>query len=98
MSTTWPWNGPGARNSRSDRLPRAPPSTRPSEIAHGTDRNRRAVQPIQPITATVITGTPRCSLAHAEGGATVTQQRQIDQAAEDADRLALGQNARCTGI
>ena len=56
MSTTCPTKGPGSRKSRSVRLPSAPPSTRPSETAHGSERSRSAIQPIQPITAMVMTG------------------------------------------
>src|SRR6185503_4875312 len=40
-STTAPRNGPGARNTRSDRLPAAPPSTRPKAIAADVDTTCR---------------------------------------------------------
>jgi hypothetical protein len=56
MSTTCPRNGPGARNSRSMKLPSAPPSTRPSAMPQGTERSLRAIHPIHPITTSVITG------------------------------------------
>ena len=35
QSTTQPCSGPGDRNSRSVRLPIAPPSSKPSATAHG---------------------------------------------------------------
>lgn len=56
MSTTCPWKGDGARKIRSTRLPNAPPSTRPREIAQGSERRRRAIQTIQPTTPMVISG------------------------------------------
>ncbi len=34
-STTWPWNTPGERKTRSVRLPSAPPRSSPSATAHG---------------------------------------------------------------
>ena len=37
-------------------MPTAPPRTRPSATAQGTERSRRAIQPIQPITSTLTTG------------------------------------------
>ena len=56
MSTTWPTKCPGARKIRSIRLPSAPPSTRPSDTAHGSERSRSAIHAIHPITTNVMIG------------------------------------------
>ena len=50
MSTTCPRSGPGSRNSRSVRLPSAPPSTSPSPIAQPGEASRRAIRTITPTT------------------------------------------------
>ncbi len=54
QSTTSPRSGPGARNSRSHRLPAAPPSTRPSAMDQPMLRSRRAVRIRKKMTAQAI--------------------------------------------
>ena len=50
QSTTWPRSGPGARNSRSPRLPMAPPSSNPRAIVQPRLRSRRAVRMMERMT------------------------------------------------
>ncbi len=54
-STTAPSKTPGARKIRSVRLPRAPPSSMPSAIAHGRLWSLRARRAITTMTVTAIT-------------------------------------------
>jgi hypothetical protein len=65
QSTTQPCSGPGNRNSRSARLPIAPPSSKPSATAHRMlpmRREYRAMVPATPaamaVKATVTAGPP----------------------------------------
>jgi predicted DNA-binding transcriptional regulator YafY len=58
QSTTQPCSGPGDRNSRSARLPIAPPSSRPSATAHGA-------LPMCREYPTMITATPAAMAAQA---------------------------------
>ena len=51
-STTWPWPNDGSRNSRSVRLPSAPPRTSPNIVAQASDRMRGAKTTMNPTTAT----------------------------------------------
>src|SRR5208282_6300280 len=66
QSTTQPCSGPGDRNSRSARLPIAPPSSKPSATAHGVllmCREYRTMNTPTPaataVQATVTEGPPR---------------------------------------
>src|SRR5690606_28189112 len=54
QSTTWPFSGAGARSIRSTRLPTAPPSSSPRQIAQGRLRRLRAVRRIATTTPIAI--------------------------------------------
>ena len=88
MSTTWPCSGPGARKMRSMRLPSAPPSTSPSATAHPVERSRRATRMITTTTATATSVSTQVYPVASENAAPgLRSELQVDQAAEDPDRL-----------
>ena len=90
-STTCPRNGAGARNSRSIRLPRAPPRIPPSTTAHHTLVRVRAVRTMKNATADrQAADEDRVPAGQGEGGSRVADQVEPEQAAHDLDRgLAL---------
>src|SRR5690349_15944417 len=80
QSTTQPRSGAGDRNSRSTRLPAAPPRTSPRLIAHAVDRSLAAVRTITTITiaATAVNTTvaPSAKENAAPGLRACTSQRK----------------------
>ena len=88
QSTTSPRNTPGERSSRSVRFPAAPPSSSPSVTAQGRLRSRREVRRMKMITPIAMAvNTTVMPGAEAERRPAVAGQVQVQQAADQPDRL-----------
>ena len=93
-STTWPMAKDGSRNSRSVRLPRAPPSSSPSASAHQSEPSLRSWSRMATDDRRHDDGEhPGDVLADGERGAGVPDVVPVQQRGQHRDPLALGHGA-----